>query len=830
MKGNDVTVATAARAWQAAGVSTIPISPNASKRPALRWTEYMGRIPELGEIEAWWGNGHEYGLALIMGRISGNCEMLELESRACDTQSLTEVANRMDEAGVGHIWDMLLGPLGYSEQSPSGGLHLIYRISGELVPGNEKVARRPATAEELAVNPADKIKVLAETRGEGGYVIVAPSSGLCHPSGESWVKIQGEYGIVPTISWEQRCLIHEALRYALDEPLLQEMSAPLVAMDVPARLPVASGASGADPRPGDAFEEQVDWGDNLLLGGAGWTLAYSHGNQRAWVRPGKDPRDGISATTGRDSGRDRLYVFTTATEFPTEEPLTKFGAYAILHHGGNHALAASSLARKGFGSRTSSAVVPLDDFVTGQVIEKEQTPCSLDEVGNAHRLRLAAGQDFRYVHQEKVYYFWDETAWTPDRQNRLVQKFIEVTDQALTSPDEAEAKWARASRSNRRVFGAVDLMKSLPGISVSRDAFDPHRHLLNLRNGVLDLDAGEFGPHRREYLMTRTLGASYNPDATCERFEQFMEEVIPDPAMRAYVQRAAGSSLLGDADQRALFLVHGPSGTGKSQFMEIMGMVFGDYGGTAPASTFKSKKESTASNDLHRLRGKRFVSTSETSESASFDEDMLKRITGRDTMVSRAIYQDFEDWTPECTVWIATNHPPRFNSDDDAVWRRAKLIPFVTRFGGPDGQPEVFDLARKVLSAEVDGIFNWLLAGLREFQKHGLGEPEAVVRAAVEQRLESDPVARFLGDRLSEGVLVMGAAGTIRSSELHSMYLEWCRQFGERGFGSRRFHMRLDNWPGIHREEGSIGLWRGLSRATGAGILGTMVPDRVYAD
>lgn len=811
-------------------MSTIPIAPNASKRPALRWTEFMGRIPELGEIEDWWGNGHEYGLALIMGRISGNAEMLELEARACTTELLTEITNRMDEAGVGAIWDVLLGPAGYSEQSPSGGLHLIYRVRDDLVPGNEKIARRPATAEELAENPADKIKVLAETRGEGGYVIVAPSSGLCHPSGESWVKINGVYGVMAEITWAQRCLIHDAIKLALNVPLRPETSTPPSRQEVATQLwqGPASGGGGVEVRPGDAFEEQVDWGDDLLLGGAGWTLAYSHGNQRAWARPGKDPRDGISATTGRDSGRDRLYVFTTATEFPTEEPLTKFGAYSILHHGGNHNLAASALARRGLGSRVSRPIAELDELVVEGSIEVEPCRRTLDEVGNARRLQDTHGQDYRYVQQEKVYYRWTDVTWQPDTDTVLRNDFMELTDQMMVSADEAEAKWGRASRTEKRVNAAVSLMRSLPGVGMSRDKFDPHRHKLNLPNGVLDLDTGEFGPHKREYFMTRLFGANYDPEATCDRFDQFMEEIIPDAAMRAYVQRAAGSTLLGDADQRALFLVHGPSGTGKSQFMEIMGRVFGDYGTTAPASTFKSKKESTASNDLHRLRGKRFVSTSETSENAAFDEEMLKRITGRDTIVSRAIYQEFEHWDPECTIWIATNHPPKFNSDDDAVWKRAKLIPFVTRFGGEGNKPEEYDLARKVLSLEVDGILNWLLAGLRAFREHGLGEPEAVKAAAAAQRLESDPVARFVADRVAEGVLVADS-GSIGSHALHSMYLEWSRQMGERGFGSRRFHLRLATYPGITRDDSSGQVvWRGLSRASGAGILGTMAPDAAY--
>ena len=63
------------------------------------------------------------------------------------------------------------------------------------------------------------------------------------------------------------------------------------------------------------------------------------------------------------------------------------------------------------------------------------------------------------------------------------------------------------------------------------------------------------------------------------------------------------------------------------------------------------------------------------------------------------------------------------------------------------------------------------------------------------------------------------------------MYLEWCRQMSERWFGFRRFQNRMMSLPGVVREgAGNSVAWRGLDRATGAGMLGTMVPDRVYAD
>lgn len=297
-----------------------------------------------------------------------------------------------------------------------------------------------------------------------------------------------------------------------------------------------------------------------------------------------------------------------------------------------------------------------------------------------------------------------------------------------------------------------------------------------------------------------------------------MEDVLPDPEVRAYVQRAVGYSLLGTADRRAFFLIYGPSGTGKSQFLSTMEYVFGQYGGTAAQGTFRADVRSGPTNDLHGLRGKRFVSTSETAENANFDEALLKRLSGRDKVVSRELYQQNIEWTPECSIWLATNHPPRFNSDDDAIWRRAKLVPFLTRFG-QDGVKDVPDFARKYLYAEADGILNWIIQGMKDFQERGLDEPEGVLQAAQDHRQQSDSVVRFLEDQLQDGILEEVENAQVQTRELFALYEQWCRTSGERGLGSRRFANRLESTGrATYTKTNGQRVWRGLHRS---GVLGT---------
>lgn len=802
MKVSDV-----ARIWQASGVSVIPILDNQTKRPAFRWSPYQVSIPTLGEVDEWWGNGKPYGLALICGGVSGNLEMTEIEGRALDSSALTEIANRMDEVGGGHVWDLLNGPEGYSEMSPSGGIHLLYRISDHEVPGNTKIA---SNEDGLC---------LAETRGTGGYVITAPTPGICHPSGESWDLLNGGYGKLPLITWTERNLLHQALYLALDRsPALPQVP---TALPVAPTMPTGSSAVGT-LSPGDDFEASSDWHE--ILEPHGWTLESRHGMERHWTRPGKNRRDGSSATTGRASDRDRLYVFSSSTVFETEVPYTKFGAYALLNHGGDHHAAARELVRMGFGERREVATLDgLPRELT--TVEPEKISYTLDETGNAERLWQENAGLYHWVYEEKRYRRWDGRTWVHDFDGHLTRDMIRITESLLASQDEYERRWGKSSRSRQRLKASVALMSDMEGCTKRVGDFDPDRHLLNLNNGVLNLKTGDLAPHDSKYLMTRMFGAAYNPTATCDQFQAFMERALPDAALRTYVQRALGYSLLGDVDQRSIFWIYGPPGTGKSTLMDTMRYVFGEYGLTAAAGAFRAKmKEHGPSNDLHGLKGKRFVTTSETAESTSFDEDLLKRLSGRDQVTSRALYQDFLEWTPECVLWMATNNAPKFNSDDDAIWRRTKLIPFFTVF---TGEGEVSDMARTVLAPERDGILNWLLAGLRDYQEHGLGEPESISEMATEQRVQSDSVARFLDDKILDGILLEEPNARIRTTELYAMYGEWARVMGEKALGTRRFTNRVtSNYPKLdHAKIGGHFFWQGLGRNSSVGILGTIHHD-----
>lgn len=613
----------------------------------------------------------------------------------------------------------------------------------------------------------------------------------------------------------------------------------------PVSVPQSGGVSGG-LTPGDDFAAKTTW--EQLLVPAGWRYEKSWGGREYWTRPGKER--GVSASTGGDA--DVLWVFSSSTEFESWQSYTKFGAYATIAHDGDFQAAARQLRKDGFGEATDYSGQDAQRIreimgpdapppVNGEEVPTPPAPrrnYTWDDVGNAQRMRDHFGGHYRFVKVYKEWMTWDGTVWIRDDSSKVHYAAQVCTELMMEQAKELEelagddkekldhVKSFRAhiksSRSATHIKGAVTCLAYQPGMSVKDDDFDRDGHLVTVHNGIINLDTGELMKHDAKHMLTRVLNARYDAAAKAPRWEKFLEQVLPDPALRAYVQRAMGYTLLGDADRRAMFLLYGPSGTGKSQFIEALAKIFGDFATTAAASTFRKKHgNTTATNDIHGLKGRRLISSSETSETSEMDEELVKRITGRDQITSRDVYEKYQTWTPEGAVWLTTNFLPKLSSDDNAVWLRVKAIEFGQIF--VNTEQDCPNIGHDIADAEGSGILNWLLEGVRLYRELGLEEPEKVKQSNADHRRESDNVAQFLEESLDIGLVTKEAGREVKVATLFERYEHWCQRNRISPLGIRRFNQRCVSL-GLIKHKGGAGyyMWEGLRINEAYGLMGTM--------
>lgn len=323
-------VLTRALQFAAQGICAVPVATDGSKRPGIAsWKEYQTRRPTSEELMTWFSSSQ--GVGVICGAVSGNLEMLELEGRAVAAKMHKEIKEIAENSGLGDLWAKL--NQGYVETTPSGGIHWLYRIDGE-VPGNTKLARRPGEN--------GGVDVLAETRGEGGFVIVAPTGGTCHPSGGEWQILVGGPDTIPTLTRDERDALHDLFSIFDELP-----KADFIAEEITAK-------PDGPLTPGDDYNQRVSW--HQILEPLGWTVVYTNREGvTAWRRPGKSI--GISATTNH-AGTDKFYCFTTSSIFEAQTSYSKFAAYALIEHAGDFRAAAKALRSLGYGDNRELGTLP----------------------------------------------------------------------------------------------------------------------------------------------------------------------------------------------------------------------------------------------------------------------------------------------------------------------------------------------------------------------------------------------------------------------------------------------------------------------------------------
>lgn len=329
----------AALAAHDAGLCVIRGRTDGTKRPLGAWKEFQAQRPERDDVVKAFADNHP-ALMVVCGAVSGGLEMLELEGRAVADGLAERIDSRARELGIMNLLERIV--LGYCERTPSGGLHLLYRCSA--LDGNLKLARRPATAEELAENPDDPIKTLIETRGEGGVVMVAPSHGPTHGSGAAWELTDGGFDRIADITPEERDALHR-LMAEFDESGEQ----PAAVVEPSAPKPVRRWTGGTVQASwmdtvADHLEHEMTMRQRLEL--YGWTCVGTDQRGELMCRPGKT--DGVS---GRVNLNGRLMNWSTSAPFECAGPIRRptfdqLDVIAAYEHRGDRQAAAREVAER----------------------------------------------------------------------------------------------------------------------------------------------------------------------------------------------------------------------------------------------------------------------------------------------------------------------------------------------------------------------------------------------------------------------------------------------------------------------------------------------------
>lgn len=429
-----------------------------------------------------------------------------------------------------------------------------------------------------------------------------------------------------------------------------------------------------------------------------------------------------------------------------------------------------------------------------------------DEIGIGYAFADYYKPIARFDRERGIWYVFDGKVWQPDENTLAVAELAKrLADRLYTfalqiKDEDTRNRYIKRVqklqlRKNRRTM--IEDAKSV--YPVPHAIFDRNTDLFNCQNGALNLTTGEFRPHDPADFLTMMSGITYDPDATCPRWEQFISEVMcNDKDLALYLQKALGYALTGDTSLECLFILYGAtSRNGKGTTMETFLKIMGDYGKTSNpemlSTKFGNTNASGPSEEIARLAGVRFVNISEPEKKITFNAALVKRMTGNDTLNARFLHENSFDFKPNFKIFINTNYKPSVSDMTLFYSNRLKLIPFKRHFEEheQDKGLKAFFSTDVCLSA----IFNWCYEGYMRFRSEGLEDPAAVSQATKEYQEESDRIGQFVDAWLEEG-----EAFEVRTSAAYKLYGEWCDKYGYRKENSTNFNNAIQRFFHIVRK------------------------------
>ena len=306
--------------------------------------------------------------------------------------------------------------------------------------------------------------------------------------------------------------------------------------------------------------------------------------------------------------------------------------------------------------------------------------------------------------------------------------------------------------------------------------------LINLLNGTFEItDAKqELREQKREDFIKYQLPFEYNPNAKCPLFMKYLNRVLVDEDCRKVLAEYLGYIFVNNLKLEKALILYGNGANGKSVFFEIVNAILGDDNicsySLQNLTKYDSYQRAELSNKLlnyaSEINGK-------------LEASIFKQLVSGEPVEARQIYGKPFVMRDYGKLMFNCNELPKEVEQTNAFFRRFIIIPFTQTIPESEQDPE---LAKKIISSELSGVFNWILDGLRRILQQKKFTQSALVRDIVEAyRKESDSVAMFIDEECYKPAI----EENVYLKSMYSEYKTYCNENGYRACSIRTLSERL---------------------------------------
>ncbi len=366
------------------------------------------------------------------------------------------------------------------------------------------------------------------------------------------------------------------------------------------------------------------------------------------------------------------------------------------------------------------------------------------------------------------FYVWDGKAWSRQEDKNFEAQVMAFL-QGLKIPN-VTARFAKDVIAH--LAGMTNLKcwhEPMPFLVASEDPLTiGHPHLIVFNNGMIDLDnliAGntpKIKPPDSRFFNEVVLPYNFSAKAKCTLWQQTVGDILPVTGegdnRQLVLQEYMGYSLLADCRFQKMLAVVGEGGNGKTTIVKTWQAMLG-------GTNFSGVPLEVLGNE-HRqysLQGKLANFSAEFPYLGRVNEGMLKSlISGEQIEVNRKFKPPVKIH-PFAKLVVHSNELPQLQDPTEGMWDRLIAMPFEVRIRGTANDDK--GRADK-LKAELPGIFNWAVRGLKRLLAQGHFTNCSKCQAFLDQhRDEGDTVRHFASQCCMKKIGAAGCSGPYRCSK-----------------------------------------------------------------
>ena len=239
--------------------------------------------------------------------------------------------------------------------------------------------------------------------------------------------------------------------------------------------------------------------------------------------------------------------------------------------------------------------------------------CSEEEQAAIAAGRLALEEQKKLGRKAKD---WDaEKIETFERLERDIRAMREVEDDRAGRMS-SRHNFAKSAAGTSRINNM--LAEAAPYLALAVDDLNRDLYAVNCRSGTLRFFRPSpdtpwqvrRDPHRSIDYLSKLAEVEFDPERGCPMFLRFLKRVLPDPDIRAFLQRFFGYGLLGITSEQCLLFFYGAGRNGKSTLIDLIVELLGDYAVSMSIDSFAGDSRlagAEATPDMARLPGSRLV-------------------------------------------------------------------------------------------------------------------------------------------------------------------------------------------------------------------------------